>query len=443
MHTLTWAARVAIHVTDSDDTPLPERLERTSRASDDAVDRCRFLRSSTAASAAAAAATGAGCTELATDDGGSAADEDADGDGDSRTVFVFNTGDGTISVVDASADEVVETVHVGVTASYPANQYATIDSSVETLWLNVEGGVRGVAPDSLADVASVDTGAEANWQEVTPGGEHLIVSAREPTHAQFRVDADPASGTFGEVTGEIDRGGAGPCDVTVGPDGAYAYVPDIGADTLTVVDVDKFAVAAQVGVDAVAEGVDSARPYMGTAAWSGEWLAVENAESDHGTESIWDVSDPESPEERRRFTEADGLGAGALTSEVGPDSETLYVFTPDSEDVTVIDVPGGEVVDRLDLGGSAQVGSWDPAREKLYAPVQDSDEVAVIDHAAGEITARIDVGAAPVGVTARRVRPDSSAIDRFRAAVASLGVDLGGTETTYCHGDCYCAGECG
>jgi len=302
--------------------------------------------------------------------------------------------------------------------------------------------VRAFTPDSLDSVARVDTGADANWQELTPDGSSLIVSAREPTHAQYRIDADSDSETFGEVTGEIDRGDAGPCDVTIGPDGAYAYVPDLRADTLTVLDLDSFEIAAQVPVDPVLDGVDDVNSYMGTAAWSGEWLAVENAEGDHGTESIWDISDPTAPEERHRFTEADDLGAGALTSEIGPDSETLYVFTRNSNDVTVIDVPELAVIDRIDLGGSALVGSWDPDREKLYIPVQDSDEVAVLDHEAGEITARIDVGAAPVGATARRVRPEVDTGARLRASLSQLGFGFDDDDTTFCYGDCYCGSSC-
>ncbi|MFC7115243.1 hypothetical protein ACFQH2_10220 [Natronoarchaeum sp. GCM10025703] len=302
--------------------------------------------------------------------------------------------------------------------------------------------MRAFRPDSLDSVTRVDTGAEANWQELTPDGSSLIVSAREPTHAQYRIDADSNSETFGEVTGEIDRGDAGPCDVTMGPDGAYAYVPDLRADTLTVLDLDGFEIAAQVPVDPVLDGVDDVNSYMGTAAWSGEWLAVENAEGDHGTESIWDISYPTAPEERYRFTEADDLGAGALTSEIGPDSETLYVFTRNSNDVTVIDVPELTVIDRIDLGGSALVGSWDPDREKLYIPVQDSDEVAVLDHATGEITARIDVGAAPVGATARRVRPEVDTGARLRASLSQLGFGFDDDDTTFCYGDCYCGSSC-
>ncbi len=417
------------------DSPVPKRLERTRKRYSRAVDRRRFLRGSTATGVAAASAASAGCTDL-TGDGSEDLDDDP------RTVFVFNTGDSTISLIDVSTDQVIDTVHIGATSSYPANQYAAVEQDAETLWINVEGGVRGFTPKALDGVVSLETGADANWQEITPDGSQLIVSAREPTHAQYRLDADPDSETFGEVTGEIDRGDAGPCDVTIGPDGEYAYVPDIWADTLTVLDIESFEVAAQVDVDPVLEGVDDVNSYMGTAAWSGEWLAVENAEGDHGTESIWDISDPIAPEEVHRFTEADGLGAGALTSEIGPDSETLYVFTRDSNDVTVIDVPELEVLDRIDVGGSVLVGSWDPDREKLYMPVQDTDEVAVLDHEAGEITARIDVGAAPVGATARRVRPDAGSSARLRASLARLGVGFDADETTFCYGDCYCGSTC-
>lgn len=418
-----------------EDSPVPDRIKRTRKQCSAAVDRRRFLRGSTATGVAAASAASAGCT------GFTESDEPLDDD-DPRTVFVFNTGDSTVSLIDVSTDRVYETVHIGATSSYPANQYATVEGDAETLWINVEGGVRGFDPNSLDEQVSLDTGSDANWQEITPDGESLIVSAREPTHAQYRIDADPDSSTFGEVTGEIERGEAGPCDVSVGPDGAYAYVPDLWADTLTVLDVNSFEIAAQVEIDPVLDGVTDVNSYMGTAAWSGDWLAVENAEGDHGTESIWDISEPASPEEIHRFTEADGLGAGALTSEIGPDSETLYVFTRDSNDVTVIDVPELEVVDRIDVGGSVLVGSWDPDREKLYMPVQDADEVAVLDHEAGEITARIDVGAAPVGATARRVRPDAGSAARLRATLARLGMGFDADETTFCYGDCYCGSTC-
>jgi DNA-binding beta-propeller fold protein YncE len=395
-----------------------------------------------AGGAAAGAVAAAGCA------GGSSGTDDGGGDaGSEPTVFVFNTGDGTASVLDPAADEVVETRSIGMTASFPSNQYSPglTDAPEDPLWLNVDRGIRGLAVGSLSGVVDVETGSGANWLEQTPDGRHLVVSAREPAHVQFRIDADPGSETFGEVTGEIDRTpeggrgdneGPGPCDVTIHPDGEYAYVPDLFGDTLTVLDVAAFEIETQVDVAPV--GDDPAAPWMGTVAPDGETLLVEHNEGDRGTESIWDLSDPANPTERVRLTGEDGLGSGPLTSEIGPDSETGYVFTPDSADVTVLDLAAGTVVRRIDLGGSAFVGTWDPAQETLYAPVQTSDEVAAIDHAAGEVTTRIDVGPRPYGATAATVRPDPDGASNAVTTLSRLAFAAGTSGTTYCIGNCGC-----
>ena len=364
------------------------------------------------------------------------------------TVFVFNTGDKTVSIIDTATNEVVATPHLSVTASFPSNQFAPglTDAPDDSLWLNVDRGVRAVAVGSLSEVAAIETGSGANWLEQTPDGKHLVVSAREPAHTQYRIDADPTSESFGDVTATIDRtdeggrgdrNGPGPCDVTIHPGGEYAYVPDIFGDTLTVIDIEAFEIANQIAVSPV-DDADAARPWMGTAAWNGEVMLVENNEGATGTESIWDVSDPANPTETVRVTNEDGLGERPLTSEIGPDSRTGYVFTPGSNDVTVLDLNAGDVTDRIDLGGSAFVGTWGPSRERLYVPVQTSDEVKVIDHASGEITATISVGAKPYGATAASVRPEADATANLLGTMATLGVELSDAGTTYCIGNCAC-----
>jgi len=390
-----------------------------------------------AGSAAAGAAAAAGC--VGDDSGG----EPAAG----ATVFVFNTGDSTVSVVDTGSDSVVDTFEIGVTASFPSNQFSPglTDGGDRPLWLNVGNGVRALAAGTLARVARVETGSGANWLEQTPDGEHLIVSAREPVHRQLRLDADPDSETFGEVTGELDRSseggrgdndGPGPCDVTIHPDGGYAYVPDLYGDTLTVIDIEAFEVETQVEVAPV--GNAPAAPWMGTAAWDGRRLLVEHDEGAAGSESIWDVSDPAAPEELGRLTSEDGLGERPLTSEIGPDSEIGYVFTPGTADVTVVDLIEGAVLERIDLGGEAFVGSWDPDREKLYVPVQTEDEVAVIDHGERSVATRISVGSEPYGATAATVRPTGESVNRS-ASITALANELDGDPgTTYCIGRCGC-----
>jgi len=402
----------------------------------DGVSRRRLL----ATGATAGAVASAGCLG---GDGGDGGDDAAQ----AATVFVFNTGDGTVSLVDPERDAVVETRAVGLSSSFPSNQYspALTDDPGDSLWLNVDRGVRGLSVGSLSETASIGTGSGANWLERTPDGTHVVVSAREPSHTQFRVDADPASDAFGEVTAEIDRtpeggigdrDGPGPCDVTVHPDGQYAYVPDLFGDTLTVLRVDPFEVETQIEVEPVGDG--PARPWMATASPDGGTLLVEHDEGETGTESIWDLADPANPEEKTRLTAADGLGGRPLTNEIGPDSERGYVFTPGTNDVTVVDLAAETVTDRIDLGGAAFVGTWNPSRTKLYVPVQTNDEVAVIDHEREEVVKRIDVGPSPYGATSARVRPEGDPAAGLFLAMARLGIGTEGSETTYCIGNCAC-----
>jgi len=398
----------------------------------DAVSRRRLLAGSTAAGVAATA----GCL-------GGEREESAD----AATVFVFNTGDGTVSLIDPETDEVVGSRHLGLSASFPSNQYTPelTTATDDTLWLNVDRGVRGLTAGSLAETTSFETGSGANWLEQTPDGSHLVVSAREPTHTLYRLDADPDSETFGEQTGVIDRSseggrgdneGPGPCDVTIHPDGQYAYVPDLFGDTLTVVDIPAFEIESQIEVEPVGDA--PAEPWMATVSWDGSRLLVEHNEGETGSESIWDTSDPATPELIAQLTADDGFGEGPLTSEIGPDSEVGYVFTPGTNDVTVVDLLAGEVLDRLEVGGSAFVGTWGPDQESLYVPVQTANEVAVIDHASREVATTIGVGDSPYGATAAMVRPETDDTDALVSTLAGLGVFAATTETTYCIGECAC-----
>ena len=427
--------RRTVYVTSRDpDAVLYPNRERREQATP-AVSRRRLL----AGSATAGAIATAGCT------GQDGADTSAPIE--RPTVFVFNTGDGTVSLIDIERDELVATRALDLSSSFPSNQYtpALTDEPADTLWLNVGRGVRGLAVGSFSETARVETGSGANWLEQTPDGGHVIVSAREPAHTQFRLDADRTSAKFGEVTGELDRtpeggrddrDGPGPCDVSIHPNGAYAYVPDIFGDTLTVLSVDPFEIVNQIDVAPVGDG--PARPWMGTVSPDGETLLVEHNDAGGGSESIWSLADPAAPRQTARLTPEDGLGRRPLTSEIGPDSEMGYVFTPGTEDVTVIDLRDGTVRTRLPLGGAAFVGTWGPTRRTLYVPVQTADEVAVIDHEQGEIVERIGVGPNPYGATAAQIRPSRDPAAAVSLTVARLGIGADTAETTYCIGNCAC-----
>ena len=408
------------------------------------IDRRRLLKGSGAVGATAALA---GCS------GGGG----GGGGGDpAPTVFVFNNGDRTVSVVDAESDEVLTSVYLDTTASFPANQYSTgIDDDHDVLWLNVAGGVRAFDQRTLEELAYVETGYGPNYPNVTPDGDHLLIASggttgMEPegdeSHALFRVDADRDSDAFGEVTAEIETGYVGPCDVTLGPNGDYAFVVDVAAEAIRVLSVDPFEVVNRVDAgEPITEG--NVLPFMCTASFDGELLLVENGEGTlggepevprEGSESVWDISDPETPEEIAKITRDDGLPSAPITSEVAPDNTAAYLFIP-GEGVGVVDLEANEYETTLDVGGSSISGAWGPNREKLYVPVQDANHVAVIDHASREVVATVDVNQAPTGAVAGTVRPEGDAVSSVRASLASLGIAFGEMEASWCMDDhCYC-----
>jgi len=424
-----------------DGNDRPDGVSRNPRNPfESGVPRRRLMQTSAAAGASLSLS---GCAGL----GGS--------DGDAvPTVFVFNNGDRTISVIDAENDELLDTVFVDTTASFPANQYGTTtDSGYGILWLNVAGGVRALDAESLEEVAYVETGFGANYPNLTPDAEHLIVGAGgslgippegDDDHRIIRVDANPDSDSFGDVTGDLEVGYTGPCDATVGPDGEYAFVPDVANDTITVVRADPFEVAATVDAGDPT-GDWNVLPFMSTASFGGEVMLVENGEGTlgddgetRGSESIWDVSDPTSPEEVAKITPDDGLPGLPITSEISPDGSTGYLFTPAANGLVVLDIDAAEITTTIDVGGDTIGGTWGPSREKLYVPIQDRNEVAVVED--DEVTARVEAGEAPTGATAGPVRPEVDASERLQASLASLGLAVGAEmEWTYCpDGHCYC-----
>ncbi len=427
-------------MSESDDSREPRLNPNRTNPFASGVDRRRLLQTTGAVGAASLLS---GCL--------------GDG-GDAPTMFVFNNGDRTVSLIDTEEDELIDTVFLGTTASFPANQYTTgADSDYGTSWLNVSGGVRGFDQETLEEVEYIETGYGPNYPNLTPDGDYLLIASGGTTnmppdpddpedHAIFRVDADPDSDTFGQVTDTIETGYVGPCDMTVGPDGEYAYVVDVADETIRVLSVDPFENAALVDAgEPVNEG--NVLPFMCTASFDGEYLLIENGEGQLGqdpeiervgSESIWDISDPENPEELVKITGEDGLPGAPITSEIDPDSEAAYLFTPGSG-VTILDLEDQEITDTLDIGGVAIGGAWGPNREKLYAPVQDANHVAVIEHESRSVIDTVEAGEAPTGAAAGTVRPDEDTLSSIQGSLANLGITFGDMEATYCWDDyCYC-----
>lgn len=341
-------------------------------------------------------------------------------------IVVSNNGGSSITLIDPASLEVLATFPLAGAFSFPATRW---DPERDLIWSGfAEGGsVDAFRLSSGLRVAHVATGSAQNYTELTPDGAALLVAARARDRL-LRVDAEPASATFGTVLAKLDLPpGSQPCDVTVRKAGDYAYLPDRGRDTLTTVDVGALRVASRLQL-ARDPGGGALEPYMATVSPTGNVLFVENAVvsggSSTGSESIFDLADPGRPREVARLSTSDGLGRMPLTSEITPDGRYGMVICRASDEVSVIDTQALKVVAKVPLpsGSHPVAGTFlygGDAGSTMFVPLPGRDAVAAIEVPGFQVRKLIPVGPRPVGAVFLK----APLPDRARAQVA-LGAAL-------------------
>jgi hypothetical protein len=320
-------------------------------------------------------------------------------------IVVANAGDAqtgtapSLSVVDPATYEVVGEFSVAQPYSFPATRW---DFRRDLLWgWGDADNVIAVRLSSGERVVDLPTGSSENYTELTPDGRFVVVTARFADR-YLKVGADPEHGDFGRVVAELRTyQGASPCDMTMTPDGRYAYAPDRGGDTLTTLRVDTFERASQIRVASRTRA--ALEPYMATASPTGNVLLVENAVvpggSPTGSESVFDLSDPAKPVEVARLGAGDGLGAGPITSGISLDGRYGLVICRDASAVSVIDLERLAVVERVQFpaGSNPLTGTfaYDGRGETFFVPLPGRDAVAAIKVPSFDLEL-IPVGARPM-----------------------------------------------
>ncbi len=361
-------------------------------------------------------------------------------------VFVSNSGDQTLSLircVTSNGKKPIKCVEkkrmdVGFGTSWPANQY---DGHPAWWWTGLSGQVIGIkAKASLSplknpgaivpvDTYNVPGGPEvgSNFIGIMPDGRTAWNSAREVDRIQ-EIDTDPGSPTFGTILNEIlvpdqdldspatpTRGAARPCDATITPDGRYMLEPDLGGESVTIVDIDAKQIIHQLSPEPIS-GEEKVLPFMATT--NGKIVLVENLEGDN-TYDIWDVSDlPNEPMWKTKLTQADGLGVDAQTSEFTRDGRYAYLImrgvanadlgTNEASRIDVLDVDKNSVdyltiVNNIELPKNCRASTGDFSNDGRYFFVNcnGTDELVVVDsHTQSQVLA-IPVGTGPRGVIVR------------------------------------------
>ena len=370
-------------------------------------------------------------------------------------IFVSNSGDGTFSLIRCVTSpnersfrkkehsprircEETQRMDVGFNTSWPANQYR---GNRAWWWTGLSGQVVGVkARNSLEPILNpentrfVDTstvsggpGSGSNFIGISPDGRTAWNSAREIDRIQ-EIDTDPRSPTFGTILTELpvpdmdltspgtaSNGAARPCDATITPDGRYMLEPDLGGESLTIVDIKTKQIIYQL-LPPLADGSDKVLPFMATT--NGKIVLIENLELDN-TYDVWDISRlPDEPRHLKKITQTDGLGVDAQTSEFTPDGSYAFLImrgvagaeadSPDASRLDVLDVRKRsrnylKIVNSIKLPQNcgATTGDFSNDGRYFFTSCSRSNEVVIVDSHTRTLVDSVPVGAGPRGLVVR------------------------------------------
>ena len=345
-------------------------------------------------------------------------------------IVVSNAGDAdgpSVSLIAPGTLEVLATVPLAGSYTLPATRW---DFARDLIWAGRNESVVAYRLSTGEQVAEVPTGSRQNYTEITPDGRWVLNAARFSDSFQ-KIGADPDQADFGRVVAEFSTyEGARPCDMTILSDGRYAYAPDRGGDTLSVLSVESFERIAEISV--ASSGDAPLEPYMATVSPAGGTLLVENAivrgGSDTGSESIFDLTDPMRPEEVARLTTEDGLGVGPLTSEITEDGRWGIVICRDSSELSILDLPNRAFATSVSFpeGSNPLTGTFSrgTAGEMFFVPLPGRDAVAAVSVPDFEVVSLIAVGARPTGIVHLR-----AALPERTASGTPLGVAMASSRT--------------
>lgn len=363
-------------------------------------------------------------------------------------IFVSNNGDNTMSLLRCVVSqgtqpvrcEEKERMDVGFRHSWPANQY---DGHPAWWWTGLSGEVIGLKAkaslqplNSPQNVKFVDTyvipgrpNSGSNFIGVSPHKRTAWNAAREVDQIQ-EIDINPDSPSFGTILTSLPvpdldpttpatatRGAARPCDATMTPNGRYFIEPDLGGESVTIVDTQAGVILWQVA-SPPANPDEKVLPFMATT--NGDIALIENLEAPSGTYDVFDVSLlPNQPQHLKKIGPADGLGNSPMTSEFTPDGRYAYLIingladdgTLPEEDrgrIDVLDVDRTsatflEIVNRIELPTNCRPHTGDFTTDGGYFVLNCSgrDQVAVIDNASQTVVDTVAVGPNPRGVIVR------------------------------------------
>ena len=310
---------------------------------------------------------------------------------DGKKLVVPGTKRNDLMVFDVASGEMLAKLDVGMS---PEHFAISPDSKLAYVG-NFDGGtVSAIDLDSFEEVARIEGFAEPHGVTFLPDGSkayianfgaHEVGVVDTKTHQLIKRIA--VGGDFKIAALNPDRYLTeikGIANVTLTPDGRYAYAADGDSGMTAVIDTSTDTVIADIMV--------GDEPWRAYASPDGRFMLVPN----NGDETISVINT-----ETNKIIATLRGGAGMTGINFVNGGEKAYAISSEEGAVTVYDLEKMRETGRLKLGREImlETASTDPAGEKIYLACSTTNSIYVIDGATDEVSVIPNVGHSPWAVT--------------------------------------------
>lgn len=291
-------------------------------------------------------------------------------------VFVANKRGNTLTKIDfATGDKLVE-----VPSCRNPHELAVSPDGLHVA-LACYGGTSVAIFDtaSLASVRTVELGDKARPHGIDWHANGSIYVTAEGRQSIFRI-VDPL-GTSPDLF-EFATGQAGSHMLAVSPDGRHAWTTDLGAGTVTAIDLVTRRAPRSVRVGAEPEGIDLSP--------DGKSLWISARKSDAAVEL-----DPATLEVRRQVA----TGRFPLRLAIRPQGDVAVTSNLADGSLSVIDLETGAVRHTIAVSSPSEAEQrqqvtivWSEDGARVYVAETGTDTIAEVDYAGGTVTRRLAAG---------------------------------------------------
>ena len=310
-------------------------------------------------------------------------------------LYVFSSTSEKVTIIDTATQQVLGTRPTGFKVKWLADNMNSFDGRL--LWTyglrTVKvGGEKMVKVDVIAfDPIQLKV---IKRTEVGNGPAHSVVLTPDRKQAIINVAGDDVIAFVDVASGKmIERIQVGkfPCDLSLSPDGRFAFFPERDQDTISKLDLDSRQVVKRINLS------PGSKPHMNRVAPDGKTLWVQIAKTN--LNQIYDTRNLD-------LIQSQAVGNLPTTNAWTLDGKYSFVMhRMDNKVIVLSGKPPIKLIKEIEVGPWPGVAAFHPNGKLAYVSVRGLNAVAVIDLNTLEVKTMLPGGNRPLGMVLLNVRP--------------------------------------